>query len=76
MWQNLLVDDCQCHNITQLEKINHYLLWVPFLENCLYQSTAAFLFCAKFCQNVKSENVLQTFSKGFFAIFSKTSPGK
>ncbi len=56
MWQNLFVDDCQCHNITQLKKINHCLLWVPFLENCLYQSTATILFCVKFRQNVKCES--------------------
>jgi len=75
MWLTLLLDDCQSDNITQLKKINHYLLWVPFLENVYINPQQRFYFVRNFAK-MKSENVVQTLSNGFFGIFSKTSLGK
>jgi phosphoribosyl-AMP cyclohydrolase len=68
MWLTFLVDDCQCDNITQLTKINHYLLWVPFLENVYINPQQRFYVVRNFAK-MKSENVVRTLSNGFFWVF-------
>jgi hypothetical protein len=65
MWLTFLVDDCQRNNITQLKKINHYLLWIPFLENVYINPQQRFYFVRNFAK-MKSENVVRTVFLVFF----------